>query len=544
MKRNSVSAAASAAVNTKTPTTTNADATTRRTSAGYEQRRTRYAAMRKFPEMLVLHKEWWSQKTLDTREALPDARTLDARGNALSLAELNIRTNVGSMDGGVSKAAASRMNPTQFDTYIACFSTRAPPLEYRTIQDVVVAMHDGGFLVLEVTLPPTESKDGGYARGRMYVTGLIDKELADYVKIVLDESFEYDTFVTNPGPWLNVPKQTSGPLPRIEAPPGIELCVASHGMTAWAAPNGIRTFQKFPYGNKLQDLRDFLSVTNPTLLRHLSRNTVQMTILDRVENRTTKPLQFISRVLRNRFKVDNVESRTKGENFYRPAQVGLHRERELCERIDYTRMAQKYDPSVDVVELMRLTLEQLRDRAYHMKDVYDTAHHQHPSSPPPAAASPSPNVKKTTTTTTEQQSKRMSVPVPPTPATLIPEDEEVADEDEDDDDDDDDDKQKDQGPTTAAPNAPGEPDDDDDDEDEDEGGVVHEKKEEKQQQPKPVVTVAAVQLPPPLPATSPPVVVPRIRRRRPATTTTVSAPVPIAAAAAVAAPVANATLTV
>jgi len=305
-----------------------------RVKSALEYRKLVYREFDTFDQLLFYHRQWLDQTPIPRQtQASPAPETLDARGEDLpSDAATAIAT-----DGG---------EKLHMDRYVYTQDTKAPPTDWQDAIPDLLALHDvnAGFLVVDLGLAPLS--DDKTCKGFTWVTGFLDEKWAHYVKYSLDQTLICSTYMLSPEPWLK--GETTEPS------------VASERLTH--IHDNIRYFRRFPSEEPAICFRKFMHPVNPKLVERMATGSMLLTVIDHIPGRRNEILKLISKVLRNRNKLNNPNSRTKGLNFYVPAIRGLRKERDESQRLHFVKGIQNspLGANMSIKELLAMPLNELR----------------------------------------------------------------------------------------------------------------------------------------------------------------------------------------
>lgn len=285
-------------------------------------------------------------------QVTPDAATLDPRGDDLPMDQLHALATQSQVKNVAASAAAAVKGDRSLlhvDRYVYWHDTKAPPFEWRDVMPELLALHDvrAGFLVVELGLAPDgragsaiHSAEGA---GFTWFSGLIEEKWAHYAKYALDATLECSTYTLDPRPWL------LGATPAAE---GVDRLTHIR--------NSVRYSRRFPSEAPAVALARFLGPINPALLEHLGKTCTLLTVIDHHPGRRSWSLHLLARILRNRHKLNNPESKTKGLNFYVPAVQGLRKERDERQRLRFVKGIHEHLPNLDIKTLLEMPLNELR----------------------------------------------------------------------------------------------------------------------------------------------------------------------------------------
>jgi hypothetical protein len=320
-----------------------------RVRSALEHRRLVYKELTGLEQMLLYHRQWLEQPPVSQSQGMPDPATLDPRGDDLPLDKLHALATQTQVKSIAAKAAAAMdgdRNLLHVDRYVYWHDTKAPPAEWRDVLPSLLALHDvnAGFLVVELGLAPKGSDTKGYT----WITGFVDEKWSHYVKYALDATMECSTYLVDPSPWLR--GDTT------------ETCDGADRLTHMTS--AIRHFRRFPSEEPAITFRRFMQPINPKLVEHLAQRCMIMTVIDHRAGRRDWLLKIVAKVLRNRNKLTNPTSKSKGLNYYVPAIQGLRKERDESQRLHYVRGIQNSGTfaHLNLKDLLDMPLNELRVR--------------------------------------------------------------------------------------------------------------------------------------------------------------------------------------
>lgn len=319
-----------------------------RVKSALEHRKLVYKELHSFDQLLLYHRQWLEQPPLPRQsQGSPDPETLDPRGDDLPMDQLHALATQSQVKAVAQKAAAAidgDRNLLHVDRYIYCCDVKAPPADWSDVLPELLALHDvnAGFLMVDLGLAPKEKSSKGFT----WITGFVDEKWAHYVKYALDATFSCSTYMIDPAPWLR--GETS------------EVADGAERMTHMT--ESIRCFRRFPSEEPAVCFRKFMLPINPKLIEHVASRCVLMSIIDHEPGRRAGLLKLIARVLRNRHKSSNPNSKTKGLNFYVPAIQGLRKERDESQRLHFVKGIQNSPlaANINIKELLAMPLNELR----------------------------------------------------------------------------------------------------------------------------------------------------------------------------------------
>lgn len=283
---------------------------------------------------------------------MPDAATLDTRGDDLPLERLQAaaQSKSASVASAASAAIAGDRNLLHVDRYVFCFDTKAPPADWADVLPHLVALHEpaAGALLVDLALAPKSGFGSKVTdeRGFTWMTALVDEAHVHYARCALDLTLECSTYLLDAGPWL-----------RGEA---LEQCEGAERLVA--VSGGMRHFRRFPSEEPAVLFRRFMLPVNPKLVQEVASRCLLLTVVDHVAGRRDWVPRMFAKVLRNRHKPDNPQSRSKGLNHYVPAIQCLRRENDECQRLTFVRGLQACLPSMNIKDLLQMPLDELRIR--------------------------------------------------------------------------------------------------------------------------------------------------------------------------------------
>jgi hypothetical protein len=330
-----------------------------RVRSALEHRRLVYKELASFEQLLLYHRQWLEQPILTrTLQATPDPTTLDARGDDLPLDQLHalaVQSQVKEVADRAAAAVKGDRALLHVDRYVYWYDTKAPPEEWRDVLPDLLALHDAraGFLLVELGLaPPSSAPSAGQqpaGAGFTWFTGLVEEKWVHYAKYALDATLGCSTFVLDPRPWLRSDTKDAKAAPAAEA---VERLILVRG--------GVRYSRRFPSEGAALALRRFLEPINPKLLEHLAATCCFLTVVDHLPGRRDWALKLLARILRNRHKPNDPQSKSKGLNFYVPAIQGLRKERDERQRLRFVEGIHRQLPHLDVKALLEMPLNELR----------------------------------------------------------------------------------------------------------------------------------------------------------------------------------------
>lgn len=344
-----------------------------RVKSALEHRKLVYRELNTFDQLLLYHRQWLEQPPIVRQSQVMPAETLDPRGDDLPMDQLHALATQSQVKSVAQKASAAiaidgDRNLLHVDRYIYWCNTKAPPADWQDVLPELLALHDvnAGFLVVDMGLAPTDKGSKGFT----WLTGFVDEKWAHYVKYSLDATFSCSTYMLDPSSWL---KTTSGAT--VAAADGAERLTHMS--------DGVRFFRRFPSEEPAVCFRNFMLPVNPKLIEHVASRCVLMSVIDHEPGRRAGLLKLVAKVLRNRHKSSNPNSKTKGLNFYIPAIQGLRKERDESQRLHFVKGIQSstVGANINIKELLSMPLNELRVKFWTFSTLHEPSH---PAPPPPS----------------------------------------------------------------------------------------------------------------------------------------------------------------
>lgn len=319
-----------------------------RVKSALEHRKLVYKELYTFDQILLYHRQWLEQPPIARQsQTTPAPETLDPRGDDLPMDQLHALATQSQVKGVAQKAAAAMdgdRNILHVDRYVYCNDTKAPPSEWNDVLPHLLALHDvsAGFLVVDLGLPPLAPGSKGFT----WVTGFVDEKWAHYAKYALDATMECSTYMIDPAPWLR----------------GETEATADGAERLTHVIDGIRHFRRFPSEEPAVCFRKFMEPINPKLIEHIAGRCVLMSVIDHQPGRREWLLKLIAKIMRNRHKSSNPQSKSKGLNYYIPAIQGLRKERDESQRLHFIKGIQNSSlgANINIKELLAMPLNELR----------------------------------------------------------------------------------------------------------------------------------------------------------------------------------------